>query len=69
MRNPLFVVEARDAEGNLVQDKDKQPPFTVASENQLYNYYCENKGPGEYSLQAMVDWYNSKGWFIRKRNW
>lgn len=65
----LFIVEARDAQGDLVHDKDKQPPFAVASENQLYNYYCEHKGPGEYSLQAMVDWYNSKGWYIRKRNW
>lgn len=69
MRNPLFVVEARDAEGNLVQDKDKQPPWSTASENQLFAYFCEHKGSGGYTREDMVQWYKNQGWAIRPRSW
>lgn len=66
----MYVVEARDEDGKLILDKDRQPPFTVASDAQLWEYFYNNN-PGNHttSPERRDEWYVSKGWHIRKKTW
>lgn len=69
MSAQMFVVEARDENDALVTDRAKRPPFAVASESQLFEYYSDNANPCPCSWAAMEQWYQSKGWSIRRKEW
>lgn len=70
MRSKQYIVEARDHDGSLITEPDKQPPFPVASAAQLHEYYSEHSGnPSFVPYETLRDWYESKGWFLRERTW
>lgn len=67
----LYIIEARK-NGEVdspLNPEGRQPPFTVASYNQMFDYYCEHKGPGDFTEDAMRSWYKAQGWSIRRRAW
>lgn len=73
MSCPMYVVEARTP-GGALDPGAEQPPFNVASERQLFEYYGEQSGRMAYQgdqehYQLVVDWYKSKGWAVRPKTW
>jgi hypothetical protein len=65
-----YIVEARDKDGALVTDPAKQPPFGIASENQLADhYFIMNEERSTTDMGVIENWFESKGWFIRERTW
>lgn len=71
----MYVVEARDTGGEIEPAQDKQPPFPVASERQLFDYFNEHQDKftayqGEPGHWAMVKaWFSKQGWPVRPKTW
>lgn len=72
--NPMYIVEARKPDGTLCLDLLSQPPWSVASERQLFKYYSEHSGRTAYQgepghRELVVEWFKAKGWAIRPKTW
>lgn len=67
-----LVVEARTADGALVLDHEKQPPFVLASAHELGAYFFRhsNTDPDKPVTAAQIkEWFASKGWYWRPKTW
>lgn len=65
----MYVVEARHSDGSL-NVSGAPPPFHVASEDQLFDYYFDHATDDDLATwQAMEAWFNARGWYIRKKHW
>jgi hypothetical protein len=74
MAGQMYIIEARTPDGALKLDLASQPPFNTASERQLFEHYNTQTGktayPGDEDQKQLVwDWFESRGWTIRPRNW
>lgn len=74
MAGQMYIIEARTPEGELRLDLESQPPFNTASERQLFEHYNGQTGktayPGDEEQKLQVwEWFASRGWIIRARNW
>ena len=70
---PMYVVEARTKSGAL-DPGAAQPPFNVASERQLFEYYSDNSGRVAYQgepehYELVVGRFASHGWAVRPKTW
>ena len=68
MAHSMHVVEARE-NGELVTDRARRPPFAVASEAQLFDYYTSREPNGAVTWEAMECWFNKQGWYIQPKTW
>lgn len=70
MAKQLFVIEARDAAGNIDRSPANAPPWASAGLPALYDYYYANADKAvDVSESELFEWYKQRGWHIRARNW
>lgn len=67
MRSKIYIVEARNAAGEL--DSSNPPPFETASARQLQEFHDETTGDYMASLPAVIGWFKAQGWHCRQRDW
>lgn len=64
-----FIVERRDSEGKL-DLKGEQPPWVIASYQDLYDWYFKNHPEAESVMrEEMVAELALYGWSIRPKTW
>lgn len=65
----VYIIEARTDAGELDTRPERMPPFNTASARQLQEYHDEITGDYMAEFGAVVEWYKSKGWHVRARQW
>ena len=63
-----FIIEARTKDGKL--DMNNRVPFLTGTMDQICDYYFfHNSCKSSATMEEIHQFYNKKGWFIRRKTW